>query len=107
MITLTDKARQMVEEISNSEGLGHYSVRVLVRGGHCAGLKYDMYFDDNPKDTDEVFDFDGVKIIVDMISILYIDGCEIDFQDSELNSGFKFNNITKSTSCGCGSSWSP
>lgn len=106
MIHITEKAAKMVEEISNSEGIGHYSVRVKVIGGGCAGFSYDMVFDDTIGDMDEVSELDGVKVICDAISFQYMDEMIVDFVEGPIQTGFKFLNPNVTGTCGCGSSFS-
>lgn len=106
MIKITEKAIAQLKEISDGEGIGHYSVRVKVQGGGCAGFTNDMYFDDKFTDMDEVHEDNGVKIIIDPLSFQYLDGVEIDYVDSQFGAGFKFNNPNVKGSCGCGSSQS-
>jgi iron-sulfur cluster insertion protein len=106
MIHITEKAAKMIEEISNSEGLGHYTVRVKVVGGGCAGFSYDMYFDDTIGELDEVTEMDGVKVVVDALSFQYMDEVTMDFIDTEMQRGFKFLNPNVTGTCGCGSSFS-
>lgn len=106
MIHITEKAAKKIEEISNEEGIGHYSVRVKVIGGGCAGFTYDMFFDDTVGEMDEVFELDGVKVITDPLSFQYLDEVVIDYLDGPISAGFKFNNPNTTGSCGCGSSFS-
>jgi iron-sulfur cluster assembly accessory protein len=107
MITLTPSAIAKVKEISESEAIGHYNIRLKVIGGGCAGMSNDIYFEDlEPTNLDEVFEHDGVKLIVDALSISYLDGAEVDFVEMEFSSGFKVNNPQVKSTCGCGSSFS-
>lgn len=106
MIHLTEKAAKKIEEISNEEGIGHYCVRVKVIGGGCAGFTYDMFYDDQIGELDEVSELDGVKVIVDPLSFQYLDEVVIDYQEGSISAGFKFNNPNSTGSCGCGSSFS-
>lgn len=106
MIHITETAAKKIEEISNEEGIGHYSIRVRVVGGGCAGFTNDMYFDDQVGEMDEVFELDGVKVIVDPLSFQYLDEVVIDYVDGPISAGFKFNNPNTTGSCGCGSSFS-
>lgn len=104
MITLTPRAVEKFKEIAaeNGESL---SVRVKVMGGGCAGFSYGMDFDSNPKETDEIFDNDGISVIVDPVSHQYLDGVTVDYVDSLIGSGFKFENPNSKGSCGCGNSF--
>lgn len=104
MITITDAAVAKMKEIAEAEGLVP-QVRVGVKGGGCAGYMTDMFFDEQVNEGDEIFEKDGVKVVVDMMSIQYLDGTEIDYQDGLMGAGFKFNNPNAQNSCGCGKSW--
>lgn len=106
MIHITEKAAKKIEEISNEEGIGHYCVRVKVVGGGCAGFTYDMFYDDQVGELDEVSELDGVKVITDPLSFQYLDEVVIDYVDGPISAGFKFNNPNSTGSCGCGSSFS-
>lgn len=106
MITVTEKAVDKIKEISDSEGIGHYSIRVKVVGGGCAGMTNEIFFEEKPLELDEVVEFGDVKIIVDPLSIQYLENVEIDYVEGNLGSGFKFNNPDVKSSCGCGHSYS-
>jgi iron-sulfur cluster assembly accessory protein len=105
MITLTDKAREKVEEISNSEGTGYYSLRILMRPGGCAGLSSDMYLDDRVGELDDTIDFEGVQVIIDPFSRDILGDFTLEYIDEVMTQGFKFivDGETR-TSCGCGNS---
>jgi iron-sulfur cluster insertion protein len=105
MITLTDKAVKKVKEIAEADDIKSLTLRTKVLGGGCAGFTYDLYFEDNITDMDEVFEQDDVKIIVDMLSYQYLDGVEIDYIEGIMGAGFKFVNPNVKSSCGCGSSF--
>jgi len=104
MITLTSRAVAKVKEFSESEGIGHTTIRVSVKGGGCSGMIYDMEFSDQESELDEVIEADGIKVLIDPISFQYLEEVEIDFLDGPLGSGFKFNNPSVKSTCGCGSS---
>lgn len=106
MITLTEKAIAKIKEIGLDEEL-KLLIRVKTIGGGCNGFENDMYFDElEPTDFDEVYEFDGIKIICDQLSLQYMDGTEIDWEDGEFNQGFRFKNPNISSQCGCGKSFS-
>ena len=108
MISITKEAAAKVKEISDSEGIGHYSVRVKVQGGGCAGFTYDMFYDDKTSDMDEVVEFKDIdpdiKLVIDPISFQYLEETTIDWLESAFGGGFKFNNPNVTGSCGCGNS---
>jgi iron-sulfur cluster insertion protein len=104
VITLTEKAIAKLNEIAESEGIENKSVRVKLIGNGCAGFSQDMSFETNIRDTDEVIEQDGIKIICDPISLQYLEGTVIDYFDSMISSGFKFNIPAAKSTCGCGKS---
>ncbi len=107
MITLTPAAIAKAKEISDGEGLGHYNIRLQVKGGGCSGMQNDIYFEDlPPTDMDEIFEHDGIKLIVDPLSLSYVDGAEIDFVSKDYTSGFKVSNPNITAQCRCGQSYS-
>jgi len=106
-ITLTKKAEDKVKEILLDQPEPFAGLRIQVVGGGCSGFQYRMGFDKNFNDqTDSVFEFDGLKVIVDKSSLLYMDGAEVDYVEGLHGAGFKFNNPNVTGSCGCGSSFS-
>lgn len=106
MITITQRAAEKVQEIANAEDLLGQGLRLRVIGGGCAGFSYDLYFEDQTREDDETFEDKGVKLMVDGVSYLYLDGTEIDYVESLHGSGFKFENPNVKSTCGCGSSFS-
>lgn len=106
MITLTEIAVAKIKEISEADGIGHTTVRISVKGGGCAGFMYDMYYEDRePSEMDEVIEQDGVKVLVDPISLTYMENITLDYVDGLMGSGFKFINPDVKASCGCGHSF--
>ena len=107
MINVTDKAKDRLFELRQEEGHSQdHNVRVAVKGGGCSGLMYDLEFDDNISDSDDVFEDKGVKVIVDKKSLLYLLGTTLDFTDGLNGKGFQFINPNASRTCGCGESFS-
>ena len=105
-INLTRKALEMVRSMHQKEGLTpDIGLRVAVVGGGCSGFQYTLNFDSR-KDGDIVTALDGVKILVDEISLPYIEGTTLDFVDGLHNAGFRFDNPRAARTCGCGSSFS-
>ncbi|OPH38082.1 iron-sulfur cluster assembly protein IscA [Moraxella lacunata] len=104
MITLTDRAITHVKDFlaNRRSGVG---IRVGVRTAGCSGLAYVLEFVDEPNDTDERFDNDGVSVFVDPKSLVYLDGLQMDYVTEGLNSGFKFTNPNQTGECGCGESF--
>lgn len=105
MIIITEAAANKIKQISEEEELKSMTVRAKVIGGGCAGFSYDLTFEDRePLPMDEVFESNGVRVVVDPLSFQYLDGSSIDFITNSFGGGFKFNNPNISGSCGCGSS---
>ena len=106
MITITDKAKERIVELRQEEGKNEdHNIRVSVKGGGCSGLMYDLDFDHEIQDADQVFEDKGVKILVDKKSLLYLLGTTLDFTDGLNGKGFQFINPNASRTCGCGESF--
>lgn len=107
MITLTPTALQEVKRLMQNEQKPNLAMRVGVKGGGCSGFSYVMALEEAmPKQYDTVLEQDGVKILVDAKSHLYLDGTTIDFKTALMGGGFEFYNPLAKKSCGCGSSFS-
>src|SRR5690554_1461042 len=107
MISVTENAVKRIHLLRTEEGKPTtHNIRVSVKGGGCSGLMYDLDFDDAIKDTDEVFEDKGVKILIDKKSMLYLLGTTLDFSDGLNGKGFQFINPNASRTCGCGESFS-
>ncbi len=106
MINLTPIASSKVKEIMNMQSPVPAALRVAVVGGGCSGFQYHMAFENQTTDADQVFEFDGLKVAVDQMSSMYLDGIEIDYIETIEGAGFKFNNPNVKSTCGCGSSFS-
>lgn len=107
MINVTDKAKEEIITLLSNEGKTiDNNIRVSVKGGGCSGLMYDLSFDPEIKDADEVFEDKGVKILVDKKSLLYLLGTTLDFSGGLNGKGFQFVNPNASRTCGCGESFS-
>ncbi|WP_462248816.1 HesB/IscA family protein [Ekhidna sp.] len=107
MINVTDKAREEIVTLLDKEGKSlEHNIRVSVKGGGCSGLMYDLSFDPEIQDADQVFEDKGVKILVDKKSLLYLLGTTLDFSDGLNGKGFQFVNPNASRTCGCGESFS-
>lgn len=109
MIELTKTAIQYLHEFAENEGINHLNIRISIKGFGCAGLGYDMLFDDlDPTDMDEIIKQEDIIIYVDCISASYMqEGVLVDFVKSKYSSGFSFmGKGDEYKSCGCGSSFS-
>jgi iron-sulfur cluster assembly accessory protein len=105
MIFLTPTATQAVRELLDKRNLEGYALRVFVSGGGCSGFQYGMALEGNVRPTDLSWDYEGVKVVVDEISINYLRGCTVDYVDDLMGSGFKIENPNAVSTCGCGSSF--
>lgn len=106
MVTIsTTAARKIKAFLEQEKKSPDYGLRVGVKGGGCSGFSYVMDFD-TQKDGDQVCEKDGVKVIVDAKSYLYLNGSEIDYAESLQGGGFTVHNPNVKGSCGCGSSFS-
>lgn len=106
MISVTEKAKERIVELRKEENkTDNHNIRVSVKGGGCSGLMYDLDFDDHINEADEVFEDNGVKILVDKKSLLYLLGTTLDFSDGLNGKGFQFINPNASRTCGCGESF--
>ena len=107
MINVTDKAKNEIVTLLSKEGKTiDHNIRVSVKGGGCSGLMYDLSFDPEIQEADEVFEDKDVKILVDKKSLLYLLGTTLDFSDGLNGKGFQFVNPNASRTCGCGESFS-
>jgi iron-sulfur cluster assembly accessory protein len=105
LITLTDKAVEMVKDAMQREGLSGYGIRIGVMGGGCSGFQYSMDFENSPKDGDITVEQSGLKLYVDAMSSMYLQGVTVDYVVGLQGAGFKFNNPNAKSTCGCGSSF--
>jgi iron-sulfur cluster assembly protein len=106
LIQLTERAtkeiRRILKEQNMSEGT---ALRVGVKGGGCSGFSYTLGFDDQISEIDQLSEVEGVKVVCDPKSFLYLNGTQIDFEDNLMGRGFKFGNPNAAKSCGCGESF--
>jgi len=106
MILLTESAANMVKKYIADENNANLALRVGVKGGGCSGFEYNLAFDTNREEWDEMFESNDVKILVDTKSLVYRNGTSIDYLNAMTGGGFKFNNPNATGSCGCGTSFS-
>jgi iron-sulfur cluster assembly protein len=106
VITLTPAAIKEVKRLINVQGITEGGLRLGVKGGGCSGLSYTINFDEKIGPHDQVYDFEGVKIIVDTKSAIYLQGTQLDFQKDLMSGSFKFVNPNANKTCGCGESFS-
>jgi len=106
MVTVTPVATDKVKEIMSQQTPSPTALRVAVVGGGCSGFAYHMAFENQVNDSDNVYEYNGLKVLVDQMSEMYLEGVSIDYIESLEGSGFKFNNPNVKSTCGCGSSFS-
>jgi iron-sulfur cluster assembly accessory protein len=104
-VVLTDAAALKVKSLLEQEGRDDLRLRVAVQPGGCSGLIYQLYFDERYLDGDKTVDFDGVEVIIDDMSVPYLDGAQIDFNDTISEQGFTIDNPNAAGSCACGDSF--
>jgi iron-sulfur cluster assembly accessory protein len=104
-ITLTANAVSKVKEIMGQQTPVPSGLRVGVVGGGCSGFSYSMQFENSAGMMDKVFEFDGLKVYVDATSVMYLNGCIVDYVETLEGAGFKFENPNVKSTCGCGSSF--
>jgi len=104
-VILTDAAVDKVRHLLEQEGRDDLQLRIAVQPGGCSGLRYQLFFDERSLDGDAVFDFDGVKMVVDRMSVPYLGGASIDFVDTIEKQGFTIDNPNAAGSCACGDSF--
>ena len=106
LVKLSLQAAEKVKAIRAEEKIEDgYGLRLKVMGGGCSGFSYDLFFD-QPQDTDQIFESQGIRMVCDQMSLMYLAGTEIDYVESVQGSGFKFTNPNVKSTCGCGSSFS-
>ena len=107
-INLSDTATREIKSIIDSQELDAETVklRVGVKGGGCSGFSYLLDLTETQRDNDEEFEVEGLRVVCDPKSYLYLNGTSIDFKDEVMGRGFVFNNPNATATCGCGSSFS-
>ena len=104
-VGLSTAAADKVRSLLSQEDRDDLRLRVAVQPGGCSGLIYQLYFDERVLDGDAIVDFDGVEVIVDKMSVPYLDGSSIDFEDTIQKQGFTIDNPNAQGSCACGDSF--
>jgi iron-sulfur cluster insertion protein len=105
VVSVTESAARRVAFLAQQEGTAGLMLRIAVSGGGCSGFQYGFSFDDETKEDDHVFERDGVKVVVDDVSLDLLAGSEIDFVEDLMGASFQIRNPNASASCGCGSSF--
>ena len=104
-MTVTPAAVDVIRNLLVQREIPNHALRVFVSGGGCSGMQYGMAFEENAKDFDQTLEVDGVRLIVDPTSMMYLQGATIDFVDSLMGGGFRIDNPNAVSSCGCGHSF--
>jgi iron-sulfur cluster assembly accessory protein len=104
-ITLTDGAIRRVRSLIQEKDLQGHALRVFVSGGGCSGMQYGMGLEPEPRETDVLYQFDDVQVVIDPMSMEYLAGATIDYVDDLMAGGFKIENPQAVSSCGCGHSF--
>jgi iron-sulfur cluster assembly accessory protein len=104
-VTVTAAAAGKAKALLDQEGREDLKLRIAVQPGGCAGLRYQLFFDERDLDGDQVHDFDGLALVVDRMSAPYLQGAVIDFADTIEKQGFTIDNPNASGSCACGDSF--
>jgi iron-sulfur cluster assembly accessory protein len=107
MINVTEMAAGKIQELLAEENKVGAGLRVFVQGGGCSGFQYGLMIDEGQGDAaaDQVFEVNGVRLLVDPISLRYLKGAEVDFVDNSMGGGFTIKNPNAKSTCGCGSSF--
>ncbi|MBX7246745.1 MAG: iron-sulfur cluster assembly accessory protein [Candidatus Sumerlaeaceae bacterium] len=105
-LIVTPTAVNEVKRVLASQNHPDWGLRVGVKGGGCSGLSYTMGVEEKPAPSDQVFEYDGVRVFCDPKSYLFLNGLTIDYSTDMLNGGFKFVNPNATKTCGCGTSFS-
>jgi iron-sulfur cluster insertion protein len=104
-LSMTDAAARKVNALLSEEGNPHLNLRVYVTGGGCSGFQYGFSFDETVNDDDTVIDHDGAHMLVDSLSIQYLAGAVVDYEEGLQGSRFRVQNPMAATTCGCGMSF--
>lgn len=106
MLFVADSAKERIHEIVRDQNLTNdYFVRVSVTSGGCSGLSYEMDFDNESRPNDQIFDDNGVRVVTDLKSFLYLCNTTLEFSGGLNGKGFYFNNPNAARTCGCGESF--
>jgi iron-sulfur cluster assembly accessory protein len=105
ILSVSPAAVEVIRNLLQQRNIPNHSLRVFVSGGGCSGMQYGMAFEESPKEFDKVVAMDGVSLIIDSTSLMYLRGATIDYVDSLMGGGFRIENPNAVSSCGCGSSF--
>lgn len=105
ILEVTPVAVNTIRNLLEQRQIPNHALRVFVTGGGCSGMQYGMAFEENPQNFDQVVEVDGIRLLVDPTSLMYLKGATIDFVDSLMGGGFRIENPNAVSACGCGSSF--
>lgn len=105
MITLTESAKNKIKDLLLEENNPRIKLRVFVQGGGCSGFQYGFTFDEETSEDDFVLNEDGVELLIDSASGMYLQGATINYREELMGSNFSIENPNATTTCGCGSSF--
>jgi|SRR5215207_410992 len=105
VLLVTPAAVQIIRTLLEQRQIPNHALRVFVSGGGCSGMQYGMAFEEVTRDFDAVVETDGVRLIIDPTSLMYLQGATIDYVDSLMGGGFRIENPNAVSSCGCGHSF--
>ncbi len=103
---VTEKAVEEIKRIAKENNIENAILRIRVVPGGCSGFQYAMGFDDTVEESDNVFEYDSIKVVIDQYSMPYVNGAELDFIVDFMGGGFTIRNPNITGSCGCGNSFS-
>jgi iron-sulfur cluster assembly protein len=103
-VTFTQPAADAVRQVMNQKNLNGYALRLFISGGGCSGYQYGLALDSNIRSEDVITEVDGIKLVIDEVSIKYLQGATVDYVEDVTSSGFKIINPNAVSSCGCGQS---
>ncbi len=105
ILTVTPSAVNVIRNLLSQRNIPNHALRVFVTGGGCSGMQYGMAFEPEPQAYDKVVAVDGVRLLLDQTSLIYLEGATIDFVDSLIGGGFRIDNPNAVSACGCGTSF--
>lgn len=105
MITISESAKAKIKDLLTEENNPNLVLRTFVQGGGCSGFQYGFTFDEEVNDDDFIVSIDNFKVVVDSMSMTYMQGAEINYKEELMGSSFTINNPNATATCGCGSSF--
>ena len=105
MITISESAKEFIERTMKNEDPSKNLVRVGVKGGGCSGLQYELKFESETRENDQLFEDKGIKLVIELKSLMYLFGTELDYSGGLNGKGLYFNNPNASKTCACGESF--